>query len=415
MSRIGNFFKRLFKKPKSLTANAQRYQDFSYSLFDNSSSDLLRALTPSEFLMFGLCVRAVQLIANDVAKVNFNHRITTNTGEWENLQHSNVLHLLNEKPNNTQTPWEFKKTIIWNLLLYGCAPILILRDEYGDALELLPVYPYYIQKEENDGEVSYTYLKTKNPFKLDKDEVIWIDYELIDGFDNLSIRTLFKSTIAKVRENELSTLNAIRNDLRYNMFVKIKDATNKEQREAANQALSAMVREQKRTGSFGIVIDEKWDLGKASDVINIQVDFQTRNQLGREFAASLGIPPSKLGIDDPNKYNSSAELNRAYVDNSLKPLLINICQKITQVLLPHREQVTFKVLDLLSVDIKAVQEFAASAINNGYATANEIRELLGFDKHPDGDKLLANGTLTPVSFLSQETNQDNNTKEVKND
>lgn len=77
------------------------------------------------------------------------------------------------------------------------APILILRDENGDALELLPVYPYYIQKDENDGEVSYTYLKTKNPFKLYKDEVIWIDYELIDGFDNLSIRTLFKSTMPK--------------------------------------------------------------------------------------------------------------------------------------------------------------------------------------------------------------------------
>lgn len=184
--------------------------------------------------MYGLCVRAVQLIANDIAKVNFNHRKKLD-GEWVNLSDSKLLYLLNEAPNTNQTPWEFKKSIIWNLLLYGYAPILIIRNEKFEAIELLPVFPYYIRKEEINGEITYTYLKTKNPFRLYKDEVIWIDYELVDGFDNLNIRTLFKSTIAKVRENELSTLNAIKNDLRYNLFVKIKDATNKEQREVTTK------------------------------------------------------------------------------------------------------------------------------------------------------------------------------------
>ncbi|MCU9933026.1 phage portal protein [Mycoplasmopsis cynos] len=68
---------------------------------------------------------------------------------------------------------------------------------------------------------------------------------------------------------------------------------------------------------------------KAADIVNTRIDFQTRNSLGREFATSLRIPPAKLGIDDPNKYNSSSELNRAYVDNALKPLLINITQRIS--------------------------------------------------------------------------------------
>ncbi len=291
-------------------------------------------------------------------------------------------------------------------MLYGSCPILIARDEFNNPTELLPVFPYYVNKVENESGTKYFYVKKDKPIEIYPDEIIWIEYEMIQGFDSLNIRTLFKSTISKIKENELSIINAIKNDMRSSMFIKVKDITNNEQRRQATEMLREMMERSKKTGSLSVVLDERWELGKATDIVNTQIDLQTRNSLGREFAASLGIPPAKLGIDDPNKYNSSVELNRAYVDNSLKPLLINICQRLTLSLANNDEKITFKTIDLLSVDIKSIQEFAASAINNGYATANEIRQLLGFDKHPDGDKLLANGTLTPVNDLSKQKGAD---------
>ncbi|MBT1393725.1 phage portal protein [Mycoplasma bovis] len=400
------FFSFLRKKPKKITESAGRFQDFSYSLNDYSTSELLRSLSPSEFLMYGLMVRAVQLIANDIAKVNFTVQRKKANGDIEHSQDTYIAKLLNDKPNNSQTPWEFKKILIWNLLLYGSCPILIARDEFNNPTELLPVFPYYVNKVENESGTKYFYVKKDKPIEIYPDEIIWIEYEMIQGFDSLNIRTLFKSTISKIKENELSIINAIKNDMRSSMFIKVKDITNNEQRRQATEMLREMMERSKKTGSLSVVLDERWELGKATDIVNTQIDLQTRNSLGREFAASLGIPPAKLGIDDPNKYNSSVELNRTYVDNSLKPLLINICQRLTLSLANNDEKITFKTIDLLSVDIKSIQEFAASAINNGYATANEIRQLLGFDKHPDGDKLLANGTLTPVNDLSKQKGAD---------
>ncbi|UWD34061.1 phage portal protein [Mesomycoplasma molare] len=405
MSKVIDNIKKLFK-PRNTTGNINGFRDFNNSLNYSTLTNTIKTLNEQEFLTFGLLVRAVQLIANDIGKVNFRHLKANKHGEYENIQESEIAKILNKRPTATLTPWEFKKILIWNLLLYGNAPIFIIRDESEKIKELIPIYPDYITKQEENGIISYVFKSGSNPaILLREKDVIYISYELIQGYENLSIRTLFKSTISKVKENELAMINAIKNDVSYSAFIKIRDATNQSQRELANQALKQMLENHKKNGSFGIVIDEKWEMGKASEIVNMRIDFQTRNALGREFAASLGIPPAKLGIDDPNKYNSSAELNRAYIDNSLKPLLTNITQRFTYSLLENEQEIiTFKTLDLLSIDLKSIQEFASSAINNGYATANEIRALIGLDKHPDGDFLLANGTLTPVKVLQAQYN-----------
>lgn len=414
MSRFIDTIKNFFK-PKDINNNLNSYRDFSNSLNYTTLTNSIHTLDEQELLTFGLCVRAVQMIANDIAKVSFRHLKVNNNGEYENIQNSNILKLLNRKPTPTLTSWEFKKIVVWNLLLYGYSPIYVIRDEKDKISELIPIYPHYIVKVEQNNKIYYHFSAIRDKkVILDERDIIFINYEIVQGFENLNIRNLFKSTISKIKENELSMLKAIKNDISYSAFIKIKDATNPEQRRLANQALKEMLETHKKNGSFGIVIDEKWDMGKASDIVNMRLDFQTRNALGREFAASLGIPPIKLGIDDPNKYNSSAELNRAYVDNSLKPLLINICQRLTYSLVENdSEEITYKALDLLNIDIKSIQEFASSAINNGYATANEIRALIGLDKHPDGDYLLANSTLAPVSILKQMSSVQNTNNEQK--
>ncbi|MBN0919426.1 phage portal protein [[Mycoplasma] gypis] len=393
---MANIFSR-FWKPKRLRGESSNdfYSNFSIPLNWSQQSALIRSLEPSELMTYGIIVRAIQLIANDIGKVNFRH-VKENKGQKQFIN-SEIVQILNQKPNPYLTPWEFRKIIIWNLFLYGYCPLFIQKDEKNNPSAIIPIFPPFIARDEKNGGYIFSDDKDK-PIKIDDSVIIWIDYEIIPGFERITLSTLFKSTLTKIKENELSTLNAIKNDISYSVYIKIRDATSKEQRQQAEKALREMIEKQKRDGSFAIVLDERWEFGKASEIINMRPDFQTRNALGREFAAVLGIPPQKLGIDDPNKYNSSAELNKSYVDNSLKPLLLNICQRLSYSLLePTREYITYKQLDLLSVDIKSIQEFASSAINNGYATPNEIRNLIGLDAHPDGDKLLINSTLVEIN------------------
>lgn len=368
-------------------------------------------------MTFGFLSRAIQLIANDIAKVNFLHVKYDKNGKRENID-SDFTYLLNKKPSNLLTSWEFKKQLVWNLLLYGYCPILKSYDDSGKLIELYPLFPPWLTKKIESNTVTYI-LKSPDVNReiiLQEDDVIWLEYESINGFEDISIRSLFKSTLSKVKENELSLMNAIKNDLSYSLAIKVKNVTDKDQKIAAENALRDMISRQKQTGSIGVVIDEKWDITPASNVINTRLDFTTRNSLGRELAAMLGIPPSKLGIDEDNKYNFSAALNASYADNALKPLLLNICQKLTYSFLESsgNEEISYRSLDLISMDTKSIQDFASSAINNGYATPNEIRQLIGLDPHMDGDHLLINSTLLPISLNIAKNQQENSATQNTN-
>ncbi|WLP85291.1 phage portal protein [Mycoplasma seminis] len=397
-----NWFLKIFKPKSAYKSNT--YERFSTSLNWNSESKLIQTLTPVELLTYSSAVRAFQMIANDIAKVTFQYIITKDNNRQ--LVENDITFLLNKRPCENLTPWEFKKVLIWNLLIHGHSPILIERDNNDKIRQLIPIHPSFVNKND-DGSITLKKTDNSKSYKIPPRSIIWIDYEIISGIEDTSFRQLFKSTISKVRENELAMLNAIKNDFSYSMFLKINNATDIRQREQANKAMQEMLEMQKREGRFAVVIDEKWDFGNAMQSVSGRIDFQTRNSIGREFASCLGIPPAKLGYDDPNKYNSSSELNRAYIDNSLKPLLINITQRLTYALCDKlSDEISYKIMDLLSIDLKALQEFAASGVNNGYITPNEVRELIGLPKHKDGDTLLANGTLTPVNILNTQPNKD---------
>ncbi|VEU66408.1 phage portal protein, HK97 family [Mesomycoplasma conjunctivae] len=378
------------RKSSSFNNNRPEPINLNYQFSDNNQK-----LTPEEALTFGIFSRALQLITNDIAKVNFLHI-------RDNQQiNSPLLFILNKQPSPSLTPWEFKKLVVWNLLLYGYSPILKVKNDKGEVISLTPIFPGIIQKTQDDNRIFYTVKMPHSEIKYNDDDIIWIEYEFIAGFENLSFLSLFKSTITKIKENEQSMLKAIKNDLSYSLFIKIPAVTNEEQQKKAQEALNAMIARQKQQGYAGIVIDQKWDIGKATDVLNMRLDLNTRNNIAKEFASILGIPPAKLGIEDQNKYNSSAELNKAYTDNALIPLLINICQRLSIELVPNSELITFRPIDLLSMDTKSIQELAASGVNNGYLTPNEVRAFLGLKALKDGDLLLINSTLVPLKNIEE--------------
>lgn len=387
--------KNLFGVNKTQSEHALYKTPFA-SLNNNFLSQTLSTLNPIEFITFGIVSRAIQLLANDVANVNFYHLVYKNA-QFE-TKISNFNYLLNIQPNNNLTPWEFKKILVWNLLIYGYCPIY-KHYENQKLTQLILINPANVIKKILNNEVFYELNdgSCSEYFRIELDEIIWINYEIISGVKDCSMRTLFKSTFTKLKENELGVINAIKNDISYSTVVKIPDIINPENRKQARLSLQSMIDEQKRSGLAGLIIDQSWEFMPGMDVKKNTIDFDSRNAIGKEVASVFGIPPQKLGINDPNRYNSFAEMNKVYVDGAVKPLLLNICQKLTIGLLNKSdEKISFKPIDLISLDAKAIQDFARSGINSGYLTPNEARNFIGLDKLEGGDVLLINAALVPL-------------------
>lgn len=76
-------------------------------------------------------------IANEFAKIDLLHTISKD-GEYRRVE-DNLNYLLSERPNYYQSAFDFKFTMIYQLLKYGNAIAFIERDEKGRAIAINPI------------------------------------------------------------------------------------------------------------------------------------------------------------------------------------------------------------------------------------------------------------------------------------
>lgn len=84
-----------------------------------------------------ICEEIYSTIANEFAKIDLLHTIDKN-GEYKRVD-DNLAYVLRERPNDYQSAFDFKFTMMYQLLKYGNALAFIRRDKQGRAIGYDPV------------------------------------------------------------------------------------------------------------------------------------------------------------------------------------------------------------------------------------------------------------------------------------
>lgn len=402
--------------------NENRYirEQGNFALGNGLNSQLNKYKTTPELLVDGDFIRCVQILANDIAKIHFEiqelQKFDENEFYIREKKQSNWNYLWNINPSNDLSPQELKKTIVWNLILYGAAAIYIVRDKSNKACELIPIFrnfitrktefgiPYYIINFSGSTESknSNEDLPKENDIRVENDDIIWIPYEILDNFSNVEFRTLYSIALNKIQQNQISQMNALTNDIGVSLFVKMKNASNAEQRLAVQQALRDSAKMMKETGMLAFVFDEKMDVSGNDKFVQSPVSLELRKYVAAELGAKFGIPPAFLGIETPNQ--SLSQLNRFYLDRGLEPLANLIVTKISYSIFGDgKRRVSYNTLNLAGLDLNEKVATISQAINNGIMTPNEGRAWLGLEPHPNGNELLANGAIQSMNSMKEKT------------
>lgn len=386
-------------------------------------------ISTRKLLTLGFFNRCLEYIANDIASIDLKiFKLQKN--EWKSDDANNLNILLNRKPNEEMSGFEFKKWIVQSIFVYGAAAIFIARDNDGNPIELLPIYRNFIKREVVDGIPRYklteyvgsTETSQNNDVEaldadtyLDNEDVIWIPYFQIDGVQNVEFRTLYSSILNKIQENDVSTLNAFKNDTGLSLFVKLKNAANSEQKQKVAQALKESATFLKQTGMLAFVYDDKMEIESNQKVLQSPISMDLRKSVAQELSAMFGIPCSFLGIETPNQ--STNQLANSYLDRCLNPILNLIVSKLEYSLFGDdvKKQIRYSLIKLSGLDLKDKIDMLSKAINAGILTINETRDMLGYNPVEDGDKLIANGSLNYVDKLGQQNNNKNNDEASSND
>ena len=135
-----------------------------------------------------------------------------------------------------------------------------------------------------------------------------------------------------------------------------------------------------------------------------------------EIARIFRVPPHMVGDLEKSSFSNIEQQSLEFVKYTLEPWIVRWEQAINRALLTESEKesyfVKFNVDGLLRGDYESRMNSYATARQNGWLSANDIRELENLDRIPaglGGDLYLINGNMTKLQdagiFAGKEENE----------
>lgn len=135
---------------------------------------------------------------------------------------------------------------------------------------------------------------------------------------------------------------------------------------------------------------------------------ETRKFSTEEICRWFGVPPVMIGASSQTTWGSGiAEIMSGFYKVTLNPLLHSIEQALRASVLTIDERIShtveFNFDALLRGDISSRYAAYATAVQNGFKTRNEVRQLENDEPLEGGDVLTAQTNLAPLEMLGKLT------------
>ena len=385
-------------EPRAGPTNSLIGSNYSFFFGGTSSGKTVNERTAMQTTAVYSCVR---ILAETLASLPLRTYKYTASGKEKATEHS-IYHLLADEPNPEMTSFVFRETLMGHLLLWGNAYAQIIRDGRGRIIALYPLMPDRMTVDRADsGEIYYIYNKEGQQYYLRNYEVLHIPGLGFDGLIGYSPIAMAKNAIGMAIATEEYGASFFANGanpggvLEHPGVVKdparVRESWNSVYQGTKNAHRVAVLEEGMKFQSIGIPPEQAQFL-------------QTRKFQLNEIARIFRIPPHMIGDLDKSSFSNIEQQSLEFVMYTLDPWVVRWEQAIKRALFSESEKkeyfVKFNVDGLLRGDYQSRMNGYAVGRQNGWLSANDIRELENLNRIPDdlgGDLYLVNGNMTKLS------------------
>tara|TARA_R110001599_G_scaffold9264_1_gene45785 strand:+ start:456 stop:1676 length:1221 start_codon:yes stop_codon:yes gene_type:complete len=272
--------------------------------------------------------------------------------------------LVNEKPNEAQTPYEFWETIIASALLYGMGYAIIERDDRGHGTRL--VYVHF----------------TDVDLKEVKNERVYVvkDYGVVRPENMLEICNLLRMSPIRLHRENLGLAKSAQ-DFGSEYFGQ------------SGQMTGVLTSEQPLKKEQMDMIQGSWNNGTANagtklmpfgfkyQRISIAPDeaqfIETRQFQAQEICRIFSVPPALVMLPGQTTYSNTEQQNLMFARHTIVPWTKRIQQEINRKLIPSYDRSViyskFNLNDLYRGDMDARAGFFTQMLQSGVMSINEVR------------------------------------------
>lgn len=396
----------------------------SYSFYMGGSSAGKNVNERSAMQMTAVysCVR---ILAEAVAGLPLHLYRYKEDGGKERAIDNNLYHLLHDEPNKEMSSFIFRETLMTHLLLWGNAYAQIIRNGKGEVVALYPLMPNKMQVDRDEnGELYYIYTRNSEEAKtmegatvyLTPRDVLHIPGLGFDGLVGYSPIAMAKNAIglaiateeygAKFFANGAAPSGVLEHPGTIKDPSRLRENWNSTFGGSANSGKVAVLEEGMKYTPISISPEQAQFL----ETRKFQID---------EIARIFRVPPHMVGDLEKSSFSNIEQQSLEFVKYTLDPWVIRWEQSLSRSLLNEDEKrkyfFKFNLEGLLRGDYESRMSGYATARQNGWMSANDIRELENLDKIPaedGGDLYLINGNMLPLNKAGAYANTE---KEDKTD
>ncbi|MEA4900587.1 phage portal protein [Desulfitobacterium sp.] len=390
-------------KPKNLGGG------YSFMWGGSSSGKVVNEHTAMQMTAVYSCVR---ILAEAIAGLPlFVYKYGDDGSKEKYLGHP-LWHVLHDEPNPEMTSFVFRETMMNHLLLSGNAYAQIIRNARGEVVALYPLMPNRMKVDrDSQGRLYYRYTKNSDDSpevgKAAQSDVILAPSDVLhilglgyDGLVGYSPIAMAKNAVglaiaaeeygAKFFANGAAPSGVLEHPGTIKDPERIRQSWQSTFGGSANSNKIAVLEEGLKYTPIAISPEQAQFL-------------ETRKFQINEIARIFRVPPHMLADLEKSSFSNIEQQSLEFVKYTLDPWVVRWEQAMNRSLLLDSEKrdifTKFNVDGLLRGDYASRMTGYATARQNGWMSANDIRELENLDRIPaemGGDLYLINGAMTKL-------------------
>ena len=398
-------FKGVFRsrdKPQNKTAGS------SYTFYMGGTTSG-KTVTERSAMQMTAVYSCVRILAEAVAGLPLHlYRYNDDGGKEKAIDHP-LYRLLHDEPNPEMSSFVFRETLMTHLLLWGNAYAQVIRNGKNEVVALYPLMPNKMSVDrDNSGQLYYSYYRGTDEAIRDKEhtvilkptDVLHIPGLGFDGLVGYSPIAMAKNAIgmaiaceefgARFFANGAAPSGVLEHPGTIRDPSRLRETWQSQFGGASNSGKVAILEEGMKYTPISISPEQAQFL-------------ETRKFQINEIARIFRVPPHMVGDLEKSSFSNIEQQSMEFVKYTLDPWVIRWEQSLQRALLNFSEKekyfFKFNLEGLLRGDYQSRMNGYAIGRQNGWMSANDIRELENLDRIPaeeGGDLYLINGNMLPM-------------------
>ena len=344
--------------------------------------------------------RGVSILTDSVASIPLNIYRKDKKGFWKQDEKNTLYNVLTRNANERQTIYELLEGIVFQMVMYGNAYILIKRNASSDVKELVLLYPHSVYHDviSNTYTVTDTYNKVSGQFN--SNQIIHLRHKSLENIVGKSVVDYCGKTLGLASACDSESLSTLSNGNKMKGIISSESSVIGFGDAQDNQLIDIQTN-----------IQNEIDSGKDIMTLPSGVKFQSMSLSAKDsllldnkqyslsdLARFMGVSLSKLGISLGSNYQAAQQDQLNFYIDTLNPILKKIENAFNSKLIADSVSSRYKIeFDRTSLAyFNDIMKNYKSMLELGILSVNDVRRNFNQQEIEGGDEVLVSTNLQSI-------------------